>query len=225
METAIKELETLMHKDLINKDKDIKDIVEELVNIKGEVYPIILFNVNSISETLDTIKAANAMVETNLAKVNNSFVKEYKLTVKDVNGSDVNFEVSGDYNNGTADATQEITITSNNGSFEWKGLTIKTNLAKNAKITVSAQFTWDNMNKENITKVVKALNPSVTNAQLIQMVEKLEANTIKIKLSLLLSSIASITIFSCIIITSYFKKDRIKILSFLILHTICMHFL
>ena len=183
METAIRDLEKLRGESLIHRDREIKDVVEELINIKSEVYgDSIIFNLDSIDNTLDTIKKANYKVEYHLSLLNTAFKHDnFKLTVKDVNGSDVNFEVSGDYNNGTADATQEITITSNDGSFEWKGLTIKTNLAKDAKITVSAKFTWDNINKENITKVVKALNPSATNAQVIQMVEKLEANTIKNK--------------------------------------------
>ena len=54
METVIKDLEKLRCESLINKDREIKDVVEELINIKSEVYGnSIIFDLYNIDNTLN----------------------------------------------------------------------------------------------------------------------------------------------------------------------------
>ena len=178
IEKEINNLGELGSEYLINKDRDIKDVCEELLNIKSEVYNNETFNLDSIANMDATIKAAKGKVEDKLKLINESFKHDnFEVTVKDVNGEDIEFEMSGNYNKGTADATQQITIPSNDGLFTWRGLTIKTDLSKDTKVTVSVKFTWENINEKNINDLVKSLNPSATDAQLTTKYDNLVANT------------------------------------------------
>ena len=189
MEKAIKTLEELRCESLINTDRDIKDVAEELVNIKSEVYgDDVIFNLETIDEARGTISMANSIVNNNIEAINNSFVKDkYEVTVKDANGLDANNVTVTQTYTGTSDKTEELTVTSvdenGNSVLVWNGCTITVkNASKGDKITVSAKAKWSAVEDTfYIRFLVKKLNPSATNAQVIAMVKKLTDNTIENK--------------------------------------------
>ena len=188
MEKAIKTLEELRCESLRHKDRDIKDVAEELFKIKSESYTI-PFNLDSISEALSTINSANELVTDRVNTINKSFKQnEFETTAKDINGlpiKTVKFELINE--NNRKELTQEITITSVNeetktATIEWNGYEVTLeNVAKNDRITLSAKAGWAVEDTVYIYGVIKTLNPSATDAQIDAMLDKLVKNTIKNK--------------------------------------------
>lgn len=188
MEKAIKTLEELRCESLRHKDRDIKDVAEELFKIKSESYTI-PFNLDSISEALRTINSANELVTSRVNTINKSFKQnEFETTAKDINGlpiKTVEFKLINA--NNREELTQEITITSvdeetKTAIIEWNGYEVTLeNVAKNDRITLSAKAGWAVEDTVYIYGVIKQLNPSATSAQIEAMRDKLVENTIKNK--------------------------------------------